>query len=133
MIAAASSVLAPPGESLIKYEKLQKMQLCVGLIREARREPEAQLQMYRLIIDLGPQGLRNLTSVITGLGPDEPGAVEQRLIGRRIMVGCRIEYKEILGQVSEGVVLSGYRDPEHRTESFPVFVSDDLPLGSPVC
>lgn len=131
-MAAAASVVAPPGESLIKYEKLQKMHLCVGLIREARREPEAQLQMYRLVIDLGPLGQRHLTSVITGLGPDEPGAVEHQLIGRQVIVGCRIEHKEILGQVSEGVVLSGYRDPEHRLGSFPIFISEAVPLGSPI-
>ena len=129
---AAASVVASPGESLIKYEKLQKMHLCVGLIREARREPAAQLQMYRLVIDLGPQGLRHLTSVITGLGPDEPGAVEAQLIDKRVIVACQIVPRVILEEVSEGVLLSGYLDPQHRLGSFPIFVSEVLPLGSPV-
>ena len=131
-MAAPAVVASPAVAQCVAYDTLRTLALRVGLIRSAWREPQAKRQMYRLQIDLGPLGLRNLTSVITGLGPDEPGRVEAQLVGKRVIVACQIAPRMILEEVSEGVLLSGYLDPQQRLGSLPIFVSEGLPLGSPI-
>jgi tRNA-binding EMAP/Myf-like protein len=121
------------GQSLVSYATLLALDLRVGQICVVTRDLRASRQMYRLVIDLGPTiGRRYIASVITGLGPDEPGVVEPQLLGQRVIVGCQVIPKQILGEVSEGVLLSGYRDLQHGQESFPILVSEQAPVGSPV-
>jgi tRNA-binding EMAP/Myf-like protein len=128
---AVALSLAPAGQQLVKAEKVKRMQLAVGEICEAWREPAADRQMYRLVIDLGPVlGKRHITSVITNLGPDEPVNSAAQLIGKRVLVGGRIEWREVLGEVSQGLMCSGHTDPEEETVSFPLFVSEHMPVGT---
>lgn len=130
---ASVPTLALSGQQLVRADKVRKMQIVVGQIRHAWREPAAERQMYRLVIDLGPVlGMRHLTSVITSLGPDAPEVVEGHLIGKRVLVGCRIEPKTVLGEVSEGLLFSMHPDVEEDTTSCPLFVSEQTPLGSVV-
>ncbi len=131
---AVAPSLALAGQQLVKAEKVKRMQLAVGEIRQAWREPDAERPMYRLVIDLGPQvGSRNITSVITSLGPDVPLVSATQLIGKRVLVGARIEWREVLGEVSQGLMCSGH-DPEdpdlEDLESFPLLVSERMPIGT---
>ena len=120
-------------QPLVSYTSLLDLGLQIGQISAVRRDPRAARQMYRLVIDLGPAlGFRQISSVITGMGVDAPNVVEPHLLGQQVIVGCQIAPRQILGEVSEGVLLSGYRDPQHGQGSFPILVSEQVPVGSPV-
>src|SRR5258707_342675 len=108
----------------LPYATLEAIALHVGKIFSPRREPAPRAQMDWLIVDLGPFGSRRIGSIITGLGPDEPGVVEQQLIGKQVIVGCQIAPRMLFGCASEGVLVSGYLDPAPATRSLPLFVPE---------
>lgn len=119
--------------ALVAPDALKAVGGHVGLILDAWRVPQARSHMYRMRIDLGPEiGMREVSSIITGLGPDEPDVVEQQLRGKRVIVGCRIAPRALPGGISNGMVFSGYLDSTTLTGSLPIFVDERLPVGSKV-
>ena len=90
---------ALPLESTITIEEFSKIDLRVGVVKEAEKIPGTR-KLLRLIVDLGELGKRQL---IAGLGdvysPEE-------LLGKRIVVVANLKPKVIRGYLSEGMLLA---------------------------
>ncbi len=111
------------------YAAIEAADFRVGRILTAQRIPEARKALYELTVDVGgPRpAIRTILSEITGL--DDPA---HQLPGLVVVVGCHIQPKSILGRVSEGLLLTAYRDPARRQGSIPILAPEEVPVSSPV-
>lgn len=113
----------------ISINDFAKLDLRVGVVREAERIPNTRL--IKLIVDLGELGTRQL---VAGLGewykPDE-------LIGKRIIVVANLEPKRIRGILSQGMLLAAGCKDDVRSGRVrrPVLltVNEDVSPGTKIC
>ncbi|MES1204436.1 MAG: hypothetical protein ABUS79_00740, partial [Pseudomonadota bacterium] len=102
---------APPGE--IGIEDFGRVDLRVGIVREAAHVPEAQ-KLIRLLVDLGEARPRQ---IFTGLRADYPDPTV--LIGQRVVVVANLKKRQMKFGLSEGMILSaGGGDRPHRIVTF---------------
>lgn len=103
---------APPTqENYISIEDFKKVEIKVGLIKEAQRIEKSN-KLLRLKVDLGEGCLRQ---IISGIALDyEP----ESLVGQMVCVVANLKPAKLMGEMSEGMILA-VRD------------SDNLALISP--
>ncbi|MCQ2685980.1 methionine--tRNA ligase, partial [Helicobacter pylori] len=103
---------APPKqENYIGIEDFKKVEIKVGLIKEAQRIEKSN-KLLRLKVDLGENRLRQ---IISGIALDyEP----ESLVGQMVCVVANLKPAKLMGEMSEGMILA-VRD------------SDNLALISP--
>ncbi|EJC02420.1 methionine--tRNA ligase, beta subunit [Helicobacter pylori Hp P-3] len=103
---------APPTqENYISIEDFKKVEIKVGLIKEAQRIEKSN-KLLRLKVDLGENRLRQ---IISGIALDyEP----ESLVGQMVCVVANLKPAKLMGEMSEGMILA-VRD------------SDNLALISP--
>ncbi|GAA8332250.1 methionine--tRNA ligase [Helicobacter pylori] len=103
---------APPTqENYINIEDFKKVEIKVGLIKEAQRIEKSN-KLLRLKVDLGENRLRQ---IISGIALDyEP----ESLVGQMVCVVANLKPAKLMGEMSEGMILA-VRD------------SDNLALISP--
>jgi glutaminyl-tRNA synthetase len=89
----------PPAE--IGIEDLAKVDLRVGVIREAAVVPEAQ-KLLRLMVDVGEGRLRQIFAGLRAYYPDPA-----LLIGRRVVVVANLKPRQMKFGLSEGMILAG--------------------------
>ncbi|WP_033621439.1 methionine--tRNA ligase [Helicobacter pylori] len=108
----ASPEKAPPTqENYINIEDFKKVEIKVGLIKEAQRIEKSN-KLLRLKVDLGENRLRQ---IISGIALDyEP----ESLVGQMVCVVANLKPAKLMGEMSEGMILA-VRD------------SDNLALISP--
>jgi glutaminyl-tRNA synthetase len=107
---AAAAAPAPPE---IGIEDLGKVDLRVGIVREAAVVPEAQ-KLLRLMVDLGEGRLRQIFSGLRAFYPD-PSV----LVGRRVAVVANLKPRQMKFGLSEGMILAGGGDGRsHRIVTF---------------
>jgi glutaminyl-tRNA synthetase len=102
---------APPAE--IGIDDLARVDLRVGIVREAALVPEAQ-KLIKLAVDLGEGRLRQ---IFTGLRADypEPSA----LVGQRVVVVANLKPRQMKFGQSEGMILAaGGEGRGHRVVTF---------------
>jgi methionyl-tRNA synthetase len=104
--AAAAATAAPSAPEPISLADVQRLDLRVAVVREARRHPKAD-KLLHLDVDVGEGHLR---SVVAGLAaryrPEE-------LIGRRVILVANLKPATIRGILSEGMILAaGDQDVE---------------------
>ncbi len=98
-------------ENYISIEDFKKIEIKVGLIKEAQRVEKSN-KLLRLKVDLGENRLRQ---IISGIALDyEP----ENLIGQMVCVVANLKPAKLMGEMSEGMILA-VRD------------SDNLALISP--
>jgi len=90
---------APPAE--IGIDDLGRIDLRVGIVREAANVPEAQ-KLIRLMVDLGEGRLRQIFTGLRAYYPDP--AV---LVGQRVVVVANLKPRQMKFGLSEGMVLAG--------------------------
>jgi glutaminyl-tRNA synthetase len=90
---------APPAE--IAIDDLAKVDLRVGIIREAAVVPEAQ-KLLRLMVDVGEGRLRQIFAGLRAYYPDL-----SVLIGRRVVVVANLKPRQMKFGLSEGMILAG--------------------------
>jgi glutaminyl-tRNA synthetase len=90
---------APPAE--ISIDDLAKVDLRVGVIREAEVVPEAQ-KLLRLKVDVGEGRLRQIFAGLRAYYPDL-----SVLIGRRVVVVANLKPRQMKFGLSEGMILAG--------------------------
>jgi glutaminyl-tRNA synthetase len=95
---APSSLAAPPAE--IAIDDLARVDLRVGIVREAAHVPEAQ-KLIRLMVDLGEGRLRQIFTGLRAFYPD-PAA----LVGRRVAVVANLKPRQMKFGLSEGMILA---------------------------
>ncbi len=84
---------------MITIDDLKKIDLRVGLIKEAERVPKSK-KLLRIMVDLGEEELRQ---VVAGIGQAyEPEA----LIGKRLMVVANLAPVKLMGVESRGMLLA---------------------------
>ncbi len=111
---------APPAE--IAIEDFQKLDLRVGIVREASLVEEAK-KLIRLQVDLGEGRLRQIFAGLRAFYPDP--AV---LVGKRVIVVANLKPRQMKFGLSEGMVLAAGGPVEsggaHRVATFD---ADDSP------
>jgi glutaminyl-tRNA synthetase len=108
---APAAPVPPPAE--IAIEDLARVDLRVGVVREATHVPEAQ-KLIRLMVDLGEGRLRQ---IFTGLRAHYPDPA--RLVGARVVVVANLKPRQMKFGLSEGMILAaGGGDRPHRIATF---------------
>ena len=98
---AAGSADSP---TALQWPDFETVDMCVGVVTDAREFPEARRPAYQLWIDFGPLGVKRSSAQITvhyGLND---------LIGRRVIAVVNFPPKRIGPFVSEVLVLGAYDD-----------------------
>ncbi len=109
--ASKPAAAAPPAE--IGIEDLGKVDLRVGIVKEAAVVPEAN-KLLRLMVDLGEGRLRQIFSGIRADYPDP--AV---LVGQRVVVVANLKPRQMKFGLSEGMVMAGGGgDRPHKIVTF---------------
>jgi glutaminyl-tRNA synthetase len=114
--AKAAPVAAPAAApSEIGIDDLGRVDLRVGIVREAALVPEAQ-KLIRLLVDLGEGRLRQIFTGLRAFYPD-PAA----LVGQRVVVVANLKPRQMKFGLSEGMILAaGGGDRPHRIATFDV-------------
>ncbi|HZL19169.1 MAG TPA: hypothetical protein VFG23_15640 [Polyangia bacterium] len=97
----------------MSIDDLGKVDLRVGIVREAAHVPEAQ-KLIRLMVDLGEGRLRQ---IFTGLRASYPDAGV--LVGKRVAVVANLKPRQMKFGLSEGMVLAaGGGERPHLVATF---------------
>jgi glutaminyl-tRNA synthetase len=107
----APAITPPPAE--IGIDDFGRLDLRVGIVREAALVPEAQ-KLIRLMVDLGEGRLRQIFAGLRATYPDP--AV---LVGGRVVVVANLKPRQMKFGLSEGMILAaGGGDRPHRVVTF---------------
>ena len=83
----------------IEYEDFQKLDLRVGLVKSCDKIEKSR-NLYKIIIDCGDMGLRQiLTGIASYYSPEE-------LINEKIVILVNLKSKTIMGYESQGMLLA---------------------------
>jgi glutaminyl-tRNA synthetase len=111
---------SPPDQ--IGIEDLGRVDLKVGIVREAAHVPEAQ-KLIRLMVDLGEGRLRQ---IFTGLRASYPDPAV--LLGKRVVVVANLKPRQMKFGLSEGMILAaGGDDRPHLVATFDEGDKSPLP------
>jgi tRNA-binding protein len=91
-------------ENLIDWSDFQKVELRVGTIVAAARNPRSSKPAYVLTIDLGPRGTKVSSAQITDYYDTAA------LTGRQVLCVCNFAPKNVAGITSEVLVTGAYDD-----------------------
>jgi methionyl-tRNA synthetase len=105
----------------ISYEEFLKIEMVVGVIKEAKRVPGSE-KLLELKVDLGEEKERTiLAGIATSYTPEE-------VIGKRVMVVKNLLPKKMMGKMSEGMILAGSSGGKIHLIEPP----SPLPPGTPI-
>ena len=106
----------------IRFDKFDKVELKVAEIKEVSKvEGSDKLLKFRL--DAGDDGDRQILSGIAKWYPNP-----EELIGKKVIAVTNLQPRMMMGQVSQGMLLSGEYD-EGKTVKL-ITVPDEIPAGS---
>jgi len=108
----------------IKFDDWQKLDLRVGEIKKVEEIENAD-KLYKLEIDLGNElGKRTL---IAGI---KEHYLQEKLIGKKVIVFCNLEPKTIRGIESNGMILAAVTNNHKKVQILQP--DKDIELGSKV-
>lgn len=105
----------------ITWEDFEKVELCVGTIREAIDLPNARRPAYVLTIDFGPLGIKRSSAQIT------THYTKEELIGRQVVAVVNFAEKQI-GTVMSQCLVTGF--PDANGDIVLTAVERPVPNGS---
>ena len=103
----------------IKYEDFKRLDARVGTITQVDRVPRTE-KLYRILVDLGPLGVRQTLSSLVGYySPEE-------LVGKRVIFLYNLKATKFSGEVSQGMLLAA----EQGEKLALLTIDRDVPNGS---
>lgn len=117
-----STTLAPPIlplKSAISIEDVRKLDLRIGIIRQAEPIPKSK-KLLKLIVDIGLEE----RMIVSGIGESYR---PENLIGRRVVVVANLQPATLMGVQSEGMLLAAKQSGE-----FELLWVEHCPPGSEV-
>lgn len=87
----------------ITWQHFEQTDIRVGTIVEATDFPEARKPAYKLLVDLGPLGLKKSSAQITALYKKD------ELVGKQVLCVTNLGKKQIGNYMSE-VLVTGFED-----------------------
>lgn len=105
----------------ISFDDFMKVEVRVGVIREAEPFPEARVPAIKLQVDFGEEiGTRQTSAQITA------NYIPESLVGRRVVAVVNFPPKRIAGFKSEVLVLGV---PDEKGEVVLLAPDKDVPVG----
>ncbi|MFH1134540.1 MAG: methionine--tRNA ligase [Pseudomonadota bacterium] len=95
--AAPASRADGPGRDVISFEEFKKVDLRVGLVKNAERVPKSD-KLLKLIVDVGGE-----RTIVAGLGKY---FAPEDLVGRQVIVAANLAPTKLMGVTSQGMVLA---------------------------
>ncbi|HUK29396.1 MAG TPA: hypothetical protein VLV31_13310 [Candidatus Acidoferrales bacterium] len=83
----------------ITYEDFKRLDARVGTITQVERVPRTE-KLYRILVDLGPLGVRQTLSSLVGYYQTE------ELMGKRVVFLFNLKPTKFSGEVSQGMLLA---------------------------
>ncbi len=87
-----------PSTGLIDISEFQKIDLRVGLVKEAEQIPGSK-KLLRLVVDLGDEVRQIIAGLAEWYEPDD-------LLGKYVIVVANLKPKKIMGYESQGMILA---------------------------
>ncbi|MFD2244673.1 tRNA-binding protein [Pontibacter ruber] len=94
---------APETTETISWQHFDQTDIRVGTIVEVNDFPEARKPAYKLLVDLGPLGLKRSSAQITKL------YTKEELVGKQVLCVTNLGKKQIGKYISE-VLVTGFED-----------------------
>ncbi|MGY3087727.1 tRNA-binding protein [Hymenobacter sp. UYAg731] len=95
-----------PTSAPLTWDEFERVDLRVGIIREARAFPEARRPAYQLLIDFGPEiGLKKSSAQLTH------HYTTAELVGRQVLAVVNFPPKQI-GKFRSEVLVTGFADAD---------------------
>jgi methionyl-tRNA synthetase len=85
--------------SEITYDEFKRLDARVGTVTQVERVPRTE-KLYRILVDLGPLGVRQTLSSLVGYYQAE------ELVGKRIVFLYNLKPTKFSGEVSQGMLLA---------------------------
>lgn len=101
---AASSVPMPPLKPVVTIDEVRKLDLRIGIIRQAEPIPKSK-KLLRLQVDIGLEQ----RTIVAGIGESYR---PENLIGRRVVVVANLKPATLMGVQSEGMLLAAKQPGE---------------------
>lgn len=89
----------------ISWQHFEQTDIRVGTIIEVSEFPEARKPAYKLMVDLGPLGLKKSSAQITAL------YTKDELVGKQVLCVVNLGRKQIGSYMSE-VLVTGFEDED---------------------
>ncbi|WP_229967694.1 tRNA-binding protein [Pontibacter harenae] len=89
----------------ITWQHFQQTDIRVGTIVEVQEFPEARKPAYKLVVDLGPLGLKKSSAQVTKLYSKE------ELVGKQVLCVVNLGKKQV-GKFMSEVLVTGFEDEE---------------------
>lgn len=87
----------------ITWQHFEQTDIRVGTIVEVSDFPEARRPAYKLVVDLGPLGIKKSSAQITAL------YTKEELVGRQVLCVTNLGKKQIGSYMSE-ILVTGFED-----------------------
>jgi methionyl-tRNA synthetase len=85
--------------SEVTYEEFRKLDARVGTVTQVEKVPRTE-KLYRILVDLGPLGVRQTISSLVGYYQPE------ELKGKRVVFLYNLKPTKFAGEVSQGMLLA---------------------------
>jgi methionyl-tRNA synthetase len=105
--------------SEITYDEFKRLDARVGTVTQVERVPRTE-KLYRILVDLGPLGVRQTLSSLVGYYQAE------ELVGKRIVFLYNLKPTRFSGEVSQGMLLAA----EEGEKLALLTIDRDVPNGA---
>lgn len=105
---------------MITFEDFKKLEIKVGKVLEVNDHPNAD-KLYVLKVDIGEE-----RTIVAGI---KNSYSKEELVGKKIIVLCNLEEKELRGVKSQGMLLA----VDEKDNTSLLSVDKDVKIGGKVC
>jgi len=105
----------------LSFEEFKKLDARVGIVTQVDRVPRTE-KLYRILVDLGPLGVRQTVSSLVGYYE------ANELVGKRVVFLYNLKPTKFAGEVSQGMLLAAEQE-----DKLALLTTDrDVPSGAKV-